>query len=110
MLLLARGQLNQAFRTHGLMSPDPLCTGDPSRTDIAELDAPAARGIEHARAQFGEAFDNWAAEMPLQLARPVLQILQKTLQALKQQHGGASEAGVAALKACEFLSSRLPPS
>ena len=107
MLLLARGQLNQAFRTHGLMSPDPLCTGDPSHTDIAELDAPATRGIDYARARFGEAFDIWAEEMPVRLAPPVLDILRHTLQALKQQNG-ASEASAAVLKAHEFLLSRLP--
>ena len=108
MLLLARGQLNRAFRTHGLMSPDPLRAQDPSHTDVADLDAPAARGIEHARARFGEAFDVWAEEMPLQVARPVLDILRQALQALKQRHGGASEADAAVLKAYEFLSSRLP--
>ncbi len=108
VLLLARGQLNQAFRTHGLMSPDRLRAQDLSRVDVAELDAPAARGIEHARARFGEAFDIWAEEMPLKLARPVLDILRQALQAQKQQHGGASEAGTAMLKAYEFLSSRLP--
>lgn len=108
MLLLARGQLNRAFRTHGLTSPDPLRAQGPSHTDAAELDAPAAHGIEHARARFGEAFDVWAEEMPLQVARPVLDILRQALQALKQQHGGASEAGAAVLKAYEFLLSRLP--
>ena len=108
MLLLARGQLNQAFRTHGLMSPDPLCAQDPSHTDVAELDAPATRGIEHARARFGEAFDIWAEEMPLKLARPVLDILRQTLQALKWQQNGASEASAAVLRAHEFLLSQLP--
>ena len=107
MLLLARGQLNQAFRTHGLMSPDPLCAQDPFHTDAAELDAPATSGIEHARARFGEAFDIWAEEMPLKLARPVLDILRQALQALKQQNG-ASEASTAVLKAHEFLLSQLP--
>ena len=107
MLLLARGQLNQAFRTHGLMSPDPLRTRNLSCINEAELDAPAARGIEHARARFGEAFDIWAGEMPLKLARPVLDILRRTLQVLKQQNG-ASEASAAVLKAYEFLLSQLP--
>lgn len=106
MLLLARGQLNQAFRTHGLMSPDPLRVRNLSCTDAAELDAPAARGIEHARARFGEAFDIWAEEMPRQLAHPVLDILWQALQALKQQNG-ASEAGAAVLKAHEFLLSQV---
>lgn len=107
MLLLARGQLNRAFRTHGLMSPDPLHARDPSYTDVAELDAPAAHGIEHARTRFGEAFDIWAEEMPLQLAHPVLDILWQTLQALKQRND-TSEASAAVLKAHEFLLSRLP--
>ena len=98
---------NQAFHTHGLISPDPLCAQDLSHTDVVELDAPAAHGIEHARARFGEAFDIWAEEMPLQLARPVLDILQQTLQALKWQQNGASEASAAVLKAREFLLNRL---
>ena len=108
MLLLARGQLNQAFHTHGLMSPDPLRTRNLPYIDKAELDAPAARGIEHARAQFGAAFDIWAGEMPLKLARPVLDILRQTLQAMKRQQNGASEASAAVLKAHEFLVSQLP--
>ncbi len=111
MLLLARGQLNQAFRTHGLMPPDPLRAQDLPCTlscmDAAELDAPAARGIEHARARFGEAFDIWAEEMPLRLAHPVLDILRHALQALRQQNG-ASEAAAAVLEAHEFLLSHLP--
>ena len=111
MLLLARGQLNQAFRAHGLIPPDPLRARNLSRAlpcaYAAELDAPAARGIEHARARFGKAFDIWAGEMPLQLARPVLDILQHTLQALERQNG-ASEASVAVLEAHKFLLSRLP--
>ena len=106
MLLLARGQLNQAFRTHGLMPPDPMRARDPFRINVAELDAPAAHGIEHARARFGEAFDIWAGEMPLKLAHPVLDILRHTLQALKQQNS-ASKAGAAVLEAHEFLLSRL---
>ena len=106
MLLLARGQLNQAFRKHGLMSPDPLHARNLSCTDVAELDAPAARGIEHARAQFGEAFDIWAEEMPRQFAHPVLDILWQTFQALEQQNG-ASEASAAVLKAYEFLLSQV---
>ena len=107
MLLLARGQLNQAFNTHGLTSPDPLHAQDPSYINEAELNAPAAGGIEHARARFGEAFDIWAEEMPRQLAHPVLDILRRTLQVLKQQNG-ASEASAAVLKAHEFLLSQLP--
>ena len=106
MLLLARGQLNQAFRAHGLTPQDPMRLLDLSCTDAAELDAPAARGIEPARARFGAAFDVWAEEMPRQLAHPVLDILWQALQALKQQNG-ASEASAAVLKAHEFLLSQV---
>lgn len=102
MLLLARGQLNQAFCTHGLRSPDPLRIRNPSCTDEADLDAPAACGSEQARALFGEAFDIWSQEMPRDLAHPVLDILWQTLQALRQQNG-ASEASAAVLQAHEFL-------
>lgn len=112
MLLLARGQLNQAFRTHGLLPPDPLRARNLSyalsRADAAELDAPADCGIEHARARFGEAFDIWAEEMPLKLAHPVLDILWQTLQALRQQGNVPSETSAAVLEAHEFLLSRLP--
>jgi hypothetical protein len=45
--------------------------------------------------------------MPLKLTRPVLDILRRTLQVLKQQNG-ASEASAAVLKAHEFLLSQLP--
>ena len=106
MLLLARGQLNQAFRTHGLHSPDPLRVRNRPRTDAAELDAPAARGIEHARARFGEAFDIWAEEMPRQLAQPVLDILWRAFQALVQQNGD-NEACVALREAHQFLLSQV---
>lgn len=106
MLLLARGQLNQAFRTHGLHSPDPLHLRNQPWTDAADLDAPAARGIEHARARFGKAFDIWAEEMPRQLAQPVLDILWRALQALEQQDG-ASEACAAVREAHQFLLSQV---
>ena len=103
---MARGQLNQAFRAHGLTSQDPMHLRNLSCTDAAELDAPAARGIEHARARFGAAFNNWAEEMPRHLAHPVLDILWQAFQALKQQNG-ASEASAAVLKAHEFLLSQV---
>ena len=103
MLLLARGQLNRAFRRHGLVSPDPLPARDPSRIDPAELDDPAARGIEHARARYGAAFITWTERMPQKLARPVLGILRQTHQALGQRQDGRSRASAAVLKAHEFL-------
>ena len=103
MLLLARGQLNQAFRTHGLISPDPLPAHDPSRIQPAELDDPAARGIEHAKARYGSAFITWTERMPRKLAHPVLGILRQTHQALSQRQDDRSRAGDAVLKAHEFL-------
>ena len=103
MLLLARGQLNRAFRTHGLVSPDPLPARDPSCVDSAELDDPAARGIEHAKARYGAAFTTWTERMPRQLAHPVLGILRQAHQALGQRQDDRSRAGAAVLKAQEFL-------
>lgn len=103
MLLLARGQLNRAFRTHGLISPDPLPARDPSRVDPAELDDPAARGIEHAKARHGEAFTAWTERMPRKLAHPVLGILRQTHQALGRRQDDRSRASAAVLKAHEFL-------
>ena len=103
MLLLARGQLNRAFRTHGLVSPDPLPACDPSRIDPAELDDPAAKGIEHAKARYGAAFIAWTERMPRKLAHPVLGILQQTHQALGQRQDDRSRASAAVLKAHEFL-------
>ena len=107
MLLLARGQLNRAFRTHGLVWPDPLPGGDASCIDSTEREDPAARGIEHARARHGEAFVTWAEAMPRKLARPVLDILRQTHQALDQQRDDRSAARAAVLKAYEFLLSCL---
>lgn len=109
MLLLARGQLNRAFRTHGLVWPDPLPGGDASCIGSTEREDPAARGIEHARARHGEAFVAWAEAMPRKLARPVLDILWQTHQALDQQRDDSSDASAAVLKAYEFLVSCLQP-
>lgn len=109
MLLLARGQLNRAFRRHGLLPPDPLPAGNSSRVDLAELDDPAAVGIEQARARHGAAFVIWTERMPLELAHPVLDILRQTHQALEQQRHNGGAASAAVLKAHEFLSGCLPP-
>jgi hypothetical protein len=109
MLLLARGQLNRAFRTHGLISPDPLPARDPSRIDPTELDDPAARGIEHAKARYGEAFITWTERMPRKLAHPVLGILRQTHQALGGRQDDRSRASAAVLKAHEFLLARSQP-
>ena len=103
MLLLARGQLNRAFRTHGLVSPDPLPARDPSRIDPAELDDPAAGGMEQAKARHGAAFTAWTERMPRKLAHPVLGILRQTHQALGQRQDDRSRASAAVLKAHEFL-------
>lgn len=109
MLLLARGQLNRAFRTHGLVWPDPLPGGNASGIGSTEREDPAARGIEHAKARHGEAFVTWAEAMPRKLARPVLDILRQTHQALDQQRDDSSAASVAVLTAYEFLLSCLQP-
>jgi hypothetical protein len=106
ILMLARGQLNRAFRTHGLTPPDPLPLGDSSDIDPKELDDPAALGIDNAMARFEESFLTWSSRMPLALARPVLNILRQTCQALGHQRDDTEGPGVAALKAHDFLLGR----
>jgi hypothetical protein len=103
VLMLARGQLNRAFRTHGLISPDPLAVGDASKIDPRELDDPAALGIEAAMGRFDESFLTWSNRIPLALAHPVLAILQQTYQGLRQQQNDTRDAGASLLKAHEFL-------
>ena len=104
MLLLARGQLNRAFRAHGLIPPDPLPGSGSCPTNASELDDPAARGIEYATAWHGDAFVTWAEAMPRKLVRPVLDILRQTHQALgRQQEDDANGARAAVLRAYEFL-------
>jgi hypothetical protein len=103
VLMLARGQLNRAFRTHGLVSPDPLPVGDAPKIDPKELDDPAALGIEAAVERFDEYFFTWSNRMPLALARPVLMVLQQTYPRLGQQQNDTNSAGAAVLKAYEFL-------
>ena len=103
MLLLARGQLNRAFRANGLFPPDPLLAVGLSCIDSGELDDPAAAGVERARARYGEAFTSWTEEMPLKLVSPVLDILWRTRQALDRRPGSSKEAAVAVSKAYELL-------
>jgi hypothetical protein len=103
MLLLARGELNRAFRSHGLFPPDPLPAAHLAVTDVAELDDPAAHGLREASARFADLFDRWAAEMPLDLVPPVLKILQKTHETLRLQQQEPSAAARALLAAYEFL-------
>ena len=104
MLMLARGQLNRAFRVHSLTTPDPMLVEGSSRFDPAELDDPAANGFSHARARHGDAFVAWTEEMPASLARPVLQVLRQTLNHLPDANGVASAA---VTMAHEFLLGRL---
>ena len=104
MLLLARGQLNRAFRKHGLAAPDPLLPAALVAFDLAELDDPAAQGVEHATARFREPFVTWAAQMPEKLARPVLNILQQTHEGLSRRpEDDQGAAAAAVLEAYDFL-------
>jgi hypothetical protein len=103
VLALARGQLNRAFRAHGLVSPDPLPVDDASKIDPMVLDDPAALGIEAAAELFEEYFLTWSNRMPLALARPVLTILQQTYQRLGQQQNDANSASATVLTAYGFL-------
>lgn len=104
ILLLARGQLNRAFRRHGLVPPDPLVLSGFASGDPMELDDPAAQGIEHAMARFQEDFTTWATAMPVKLVPPVMDILRNAHQTLIDQQNDSSPAGVALEKACAFLS------
>ncbi len=103
MLLLARGQLNRAFRAHGLVPPDPLPVSALCRSDPVEVDDPAAKGLEYARARHGEAFTEWTKTMPMRLVPPVLDILRQTGAALGRQQHGSREAVAAVSKAYELL-------
>ncbi len=109
MLLMARGQLNRAFRSHGLIPPDPLPTASFSESEriaiaLTDLDDPAAYGIDKAKARFAQAFATWSATMPATLAGPVLTVLHQTYESLSKQHGASHETSSAVLEACEFLS------
>jgi hypothetical protein len=109
ILLLARGQLNRAFRRHGLVPPDPMVLRDAERIDPMELDDPGARGIDHAMAKFQEDFVAWAAAMPAKLVPPVLDILRKAHEALDEPQDAPNAAAVALQAAYDFLSGCLLP-
>lgn len=109
ILLLARGQLNRAFRTHGLIPPDPLSLSEAEAVDPAELDDPAAQGIDLAMAKFQDSFLAWAGAMPVKLVPPVLDILQQAQRALAQPQGDDSAACVAVRRAYEFLQGCVQP-
>ena len=106
MLMLARGQLNRAFRAHGLRSPDPMLVADASCFDAGELDDPAASGSSHAQERYGEAFVAWTQEMPSHLAGPVAKVLR---QVLGQLPNGAVEAVAAVTNARDFCEAQLAP-
>jgi hypothetical protein len=109
ILFLARGQLNRAFRSHGLVPPDPLALSYAASIDPAELDDPAALGIDQAMAKFQDDFIAWAAAMPMKLVPPVLDILRQAHQALGDPQDDPSTAGTALRAAYDFLSGCLPP-
>jgi hypothetical protein len=109
ILLLARGQLNRAFRSHGLVPPDPLVPSDAEGIDPMELDDPAAQGIDHAMAKFHEDFIAWAGAMPAKLAPPVLDILRQAHEALNGPRNATNAAAVAVREAYDFLSGCLHP-
>lgn len=108
ILLLARGQLNRAFRQHGLVPPDSLVAHDSCMADTAALDDPAALGIEEALARFQEDFLTWACAMRADLGPPVLDVLRQTLEALRLSPDNP-DGYRATLAAYEFLSACLHP-
>ncbi len=106
ILLLARGQLNRAFREHGLRPPDRMVPHDDVRVTDQELDDPAAAGIEGAAARYGDAFWEWADSLPLILVRPILDILQQTRRLTAGGDDGGP-AGPAIAAAYDYLLQRL---
>ncbi len=104
MLLLARGQLNRAFRQHGLLPPDPLPLKPQAAGDLAGRDDPAGLGMAQARARFPEAFPQWIAGMPLDLVDPVLSILRQTHATLRTRSDTPGAAERAVQRACDYLS------
>jgi hypothetical protein len=109
VLLLARGQLNRAFRQHGLVPPDSLVPSTSSDVDVAELDDPAGLGIEAAMAKFQDDFLVWAGAMPAKLGAPVLDILRQALGALSPSQDDPSGSRAALTRAYEFLSGCIHP-
>jgi len=103
MLQLARGQLNAAFRKHGLFPPDPLPVGEHASLDLDDLDDPAAKGPAYADAHYPDAFAVWSAEMPQSLVAPVLGILKQTLAALQGREPVEAIAIAAVLRAQDYL-------
>lgn len=108
MLLLARAQLNQAFRKCGLVPPDPLPALAGSGADDAMSDGQKACDLGLARAHHRAAFDLWTVRIPLWLVPPVMDILNATHDALRAQ-GGPPEAMTAVRTACDFLLNCLQP-
>lgn len=100
--MLARGQLNRAFRKHGLSPPDAMAVDPPTMPDPAELDDPAANGSVRAAVKFGQAFTTWAAAMAPNLVEPILAILAQTDAALGS-HPGHDAARAAVSRARGFL-------
>lgn len=100
MLHLARGQLNRAYRLHGLRSPDSLRRR--SGVNHAHPHGTLAGGVGQARGNFDDALATWEAEMPADLVSPILDILQRTYVALSCQPG-STDAQSAALEAAGIL-------
>ena len=110
ILFLARGQLNRAFRSHGLIPPDPMALSDAENIDPMELDDPAAQGIDHAMAKFQGDFVAWA-ECDARQAGPAGAgyPLRQAHEALEGPQDGANPAAVAVRAACDFLSGCFHP-
>ena len=108
ILLSARGQLNLAFRQHGLLGRDRLPEGPAGGGAGFQppYPGPGWNAASDARQRHGEAFVAWAEAMPSQLAAPVLDILRRTHLALSQHPGDAGGADAAVLEAYDFLLNR----
>lgn len=100
-LMLARGQLNLAFRSRGLESPDAVQVADPDAFDPDALENPASLGIEEALHRFEDDFLAWSSRMPRALVPLVLTILQRAYLA---QGDDSSESASAVRRAFAYLS------
>jgi len=108
VILLARGQLNLAFRSRGAFPPDPLPVTRMSGLSTDQVDDPAALGPVVASLRHRHAFERWSARMPAELVSPVLAILARTLGALKALPEGEAAARRPVEEACDYLLAQLP--
>ena len=107
MILLARGQLNCAFRSKGLFPPDPLSAEMIADVGLIDLDDPAGRGIGHALEIYPDAFKNWSAGLSRDLVSPALAILSETMSRIKGNFSEGRTKRQPLEQACDYLLSQM---